>query len=601
MTTDATADATTDATSGATTPTTTISATDAASTAASAAATASTQTVEEPAKPEIPLRLLDLSVDIKTLIVAHVIRPTDMKNLCLTCKQMHAITARQLYHEVTLEVGSPTDTKLTAFINPRNIGLQYIRKMDLYLADVPDKCNQLQQAHFAIRMILEFLPEDILEKFSWHPWNHFSADNLLLLYRKQRRMKWLEAIALDKDVLPDLEKLSTFDAMFEHTRKLGLYPDSRDVLNYCAALVKRTPKVEKITLHASFDEDPDRQTIPSRELNDSSTGPGLITSTIFGHMLPFEKCTPLALRDLTLQKIHLRYAAETYCRFINFRNIKALRVFGCSGADSLFAELSKSQKLPERLESLEFKHDDNPDSEALNALDGFLCLVSGLKVLTLDICYAKTLPSSAGITRHAKTLRELNIHGSRGDGEEEELVYDFDDFEKICKSCTLLEQLSCAFPPTSLIRSNSDAFDQFERALGDLPNLITLNITTWPNNTPSSSRLPRKIYEHLLQGMAQAGFERSVQHAATNNRPSRLAVIAFGSSDKVYDREDSKNQIIFVKGKQFDPFGVEAPLAVQIGWCLRKFVEPRSDVLDFSLARSCRPPTREPPQSDESD
>jgi hypothetical protein len=101
--------------------------------------------------------------------------------------------------------------------------------------------------------------------------------------------------------------------------------------------------------------------------------------------------------------------------------------------------------------------------------------------------------------------------------------------------------------------------------------------------------------------MAQAGFERSAEHAASQERSSKIAVIAFGSSDKVYDREDSKNQIIFVKGQQVDPFGAEAPLALQVGWCLRKYVEPRSDVLDFALARSCRPPTREPPQSDESD
>jgi hypothetical protein len=71
----------------------------------------------------------------------------------------------------------------------------------------------------------------------------------------------------------------------------------------------------------------------------------------------------------------------------------------------------------------------------------------------------------------------------------------------------------------------------------------------------------------------------------------------------VYDREDSRNQIIFVRGAQTDPFGGgrAAPLAVQVGWCLRKYVEPRSDVLDFALARSCRPPTREPQPSEESE
>lgn len=178
--------------------------------------------------------------------------------------------------------------------------------------------------------------------------------------------------------------------------------------------------------------------------------------------MPWDNCTPLRLRDLTLQKINLRYAADTYCKVIDFRGLKALRIFGCPGADSLFAELSKSQKLPDRLETLEFKHDDNSENEALNALDGFLCLVTGLKILTVDVCYAKTLPASAGITRHSKTLRELNVHVSRGDGEEEELVYDFDDFEKICKGCEYVEQLSVAFPPTRILRSNSDNFMAFE-------------------------------------------------------------------------------------------------------------------------------------------
>jgi hypothetical protein len=180
-----------------------------------------------------------------------------------------------------------------------------------------------------------------------------------------------------------------------------------------------------------------------------------------------------------------------------------------------------------------------------------------------------------------------------------------------------------------------------------LSKLVTLNITTWPNNLPTTARLPRKIYEHLLQGMAQAAFERSAQQAAarsassspsasTPSTPSsestvsltsststllstpsassagssagslaspRLAVVAWGASDKVYDREDSRNQIIFLRGAQTDPFGGgrAAPLAVQVGWCLRKYVEPRSDVLDFALARSCRPPTREPQPSEESD
>lgn len=71
----------------------------------------------------------------------------------------------------------------------------------------------------------------------------------------------------------------------------------------------------------------------------------------------------------------------------------------------------------------------------------------------------------------------------------------------------------------------------------------------------------------------------------------------------MYDREDTQNQIIFVKGKQIGPLGGEKFTAVQIGWCLRKFIDAgsKSDILDFSLSRSSKPPTREVPGSDDSD
>lgn len=482
---------------------------------------------------------------VRELTSLQINRPTDLRNVCLTCKQFHEIAVRELYYEVTLDVGSPQDTRLASFLNPKNIGLPHIRKLDLYMANVLDKCNQEHQANFAIRMILELLPENILEKFSWHPWSPFSGDNLILLYKKQKRMKWMESIALDRNVLEDLEKFPDLDKVFENVRKIGLYPDSREVLDFCNFLLKHTPstKLEKITLHASFDEAD--SPIPERELYDSATSPGLITRTMFSHMQPFAKCKPLALKEVTLQKLKLRYAAETYCHLIDFSTVKSIRVFGCAGADALFAQLSKSTTLPAVLETLEVKHDDNTEGDGLGALDGFLCLVSGIKTLTLDVTYSKTLPATAGIVRHSKTLRQLNVHASTGlDSVDEELVYEYSSFSQICKDCTLLEQVSVAFPLVSVIRSKNDSFVNFENCLGQLPHLVTLNITTWPNSNPNGSKLPRKIYEHLLANLAQQGFERSATHAKEHGRCSKLAIVAFGSSDKVYDREDSQNQII---------------------------------------------------------
>lgn len=324
-----------------------------------------------------------------------------------------------------------------------------------------DKCNQLNMANFAIRMILELLPEDILEKFSWHPWSPFSGENLLLLYKKQKKLVWMEGISLDKDVLDCIKKLPGIEEQMKNVRKLGLYPDNRDVLNFCQFLVKNCTKVEKITLNASFEESDSG--ISSRELNDSPTAPGLITSTIFSHMQPFEKCTPLTLRKITLQKINLRYAASTYCKFINFNTVKNLRIFSCPGADALLAELCKSTKLPDKLKTLEFKHDDNSENEGLSALDGFLCLVSGIKTLTIDVTNARSLPAAAGIIRHKKTLKELNVHANPIVDEcVDELVYDYQSFKDICSNCSELEQLSVGFPSVSLIRAKEASFISFE-------------------------------------------------------------------------------------------------------------------------------------------
>ncbi|KAK7532946.1 uncharacterized protein J3D65DRAFT_633840 [Phyllosticta citribraziliensis] len=575
-----------------------------------------------------------LSVEIWSMIVEYVLRPTDLRNLCLVCKQLHQIAVRSLYRDVILDVGSTADLNLGAFLNPRNVGLQHIRRLHIYLADIQDKRNQLQQAHFAVRMILEFLPENILERFSWHPWQPFSAENLLLLYRRQQRMTFLEGISLDKNILDQLEGSKDLDHIAENVRALGLYPDSRDVLDFCNILIRKNSRVDKLVINASFN--PTDSLYSAREFHDSSTGPGLIATKLFGHMSPFEECKPWPLAELTLQKIHLRYSAETYCRVIDFSALRKLALSDCPGACTLFAELSKSNRLPSHLDTLEFKHTDNAESDALHALDNFLCLVTGLKHIRIDITNVAELPAAEGIIRHGKTLKQLIVHANGPDPKEEEHVYSVPEFERICADCPYLEQISVGFPATSIVSGKSESYAAFETALSNLPNLITLNVTTWPKNTNGSSALPRPIYAILLNNAAQsllsshkplAALDPSEPHSRSTPRvrvPSRLNLIAFGPTDALHastpcsplsastnsspfahgtpaslssspdddadDRRRSLWQVVFVKGTQVGPFGEQAPLAVRVKGRLRRYVEPRSDVLDFGLARAKKMP-----------
>ncbi|KAK0258837.1 hypothetical protein LTR48_005959 [Friedmanniomyces endolithicus] len=596
----------------------------------------------------------NLSEDVKALIVDKILRPTDLKNLCLVNKQLHSLAIKPLYRHVSLDLGSAKDTRLSAFLSPHNAGLKHIRQLRLHLAKVRDSCNQKQHAGFATRLLLDFLPMDILEEFRWDtsnwcPWEPFSADNLLLLYQKQRRIKRLEVMNLDRDVLPALKKSAQIqETLFSCAKTLALYPENRQMLDLSQHFVERTAEaLEELVLHAEFlcpeqRENsmplPPGQAIETRELDDTATGPGLLTRTVFSHMMPFETCTPFKnLTSLRLHFVSLRHCPDTWCRFIGFTLIQDLRLYHCSGADSLFGQLCKASHLPKRLRSLDLHHKDNDENEALIALDGFLCLVSGIQELIINVKQVKTLPAAAGIARHGKTLQMLSVHASTEspsahvtppEGDAEELIWETEELEKICKACTQLEQLSCAWPLSSLIRTPNEQWKAYENAiLSNLQDLVTLHITTFPNNKPSTQLLPKVIYEQLLQCLATRLFDMAVGGSTQSsdatsttssttgddaqgsnppatppdgsalaatailpNRSKKLRLIAFGISDKIYEREDSKNQLLYLRSTSLSAFGEERVHAAPIGWCLRQYVEPRSDVLDVVLHRDTKGP-----------
>jgi len=455
----------------------------------------------------------------------------------------------------------------------------------------------------------------------------------MLLYRRQKKMKWLEAMDMDRTFLPELKKNPLVEeGLFEDARTLALYPENRDSLNLGGYFVEKTKdKLEELIVHTRFlnidDGSPVRSDLSIREVHDTATGPGLLSSTLFGHMMPFESCTPFEnLTSLRLHEVNLRHCADTWCKVIDFRKMRLLRVYYCPGVDSLLGQLSRAANLPKVLRVLELQHKDNSDQEALIALDGFLCLTSGLNDLLIDLTNVKSLPGMAGIVRHGKTLETLNIHCTNksasnslmGDvsSDPEELVFDADDFDKLCSSASKLEQLSCAWPERSLTkRLVHEDWCTFESSVSRLRNLVTLQITTWPSNKPGSQQLSRSIYEQLLQGVATHLFESAAKRTPSPPDspaltaqpddtdataevstpllpPSKLRLVAFGISDKIYEREDSKNQLLYIRSSAFDAEGGKIIYAAPVGWCARQYLEPRSEILDFVLSKEARLPCR---------
>ncbi|KAK6005304.1 hypothetical protein QM012_008083 [Aureobasidium pullulans] len=525
--------------------------------------------------------------ELQTNIFRHIPRPSDLKSLCRTSKRLYDVAVKELYHTVSLEIGTRSDLRLSAMLHPSNAGLKHIKNLRIQFTpqhiDISEADTSRVQT--IVRMLIDFLPENILEDFEWSPWLAFDQETFISLLDRQKRLQWLTALRLDGvDAIEKLEaKASDHVYLYENCQKLAIYPDSVSTLELGQFLLSKMSTLTELIVHTNFAHGHVHYT--TRELNDTPTGPGLVNRLMFRHLLPFDKITspPFAhLRTLRLVDVGLRHCAETYGRFIDFTQIEALRIVKCSGADALFSLLCKSAYLPRKLRCLELQHNDNSDNDALTAVDDFLCLVEGIEDLYIDVTNVKSMPNIDGIIKHGKTLDVLLVHAS--ENLTDELVWVSDDFQRLCSSVTKLRQLSCAWPASSILRTSSPSWDSYQFSISSLPRLVTLHISTFPS---CKANLEKPIYSELLRWQSSKLFLHSPFTT------SSLKLVAFGVSDKIPSRQDSNNQLIFLRSNLINADRKEESTAVPVSWALRQYIEPRSDVLDFELTRRPKMPIRD--------
>ncbi|MCJ1471616.1 hypothetical protein MMC13_000256 [Lambiella insularis] len=572
------------------------------------------------------LQFEGLSSDIKRLIISFVRghqspfeparsnfdqhqidRPTDLKNLCLTSKELREVTTPFLYRSIHLFVGGPQDLRLSAFLGRENPGIPHIREIFLRLEKLviqdkhrhyhsddsseEDEAEEIQaipgiRAQFTVRLLLDFLPRDILYVFSWQNWEPLSVDNFMLLCKKQRSLRVLEIGPMDRLLTPVLDKHPDVFEKLTELNSIDIYPDTLDRLKASQKLLQAKPDIDHLCISTGFEYSNENH----EDLQDSSTRPGLISRTLFSHMQPFDNCKPFILKNLDLDT----YAADTWLKVIRFNALEKLEIRNCAGADFLFAQLSRPHLRPSKLKSLRWMDDDKSEPHALEAFEGLLESLSGLETLHIFVKRMRSLPKVGPITLHKKTLTSLSVHSQ--ETREKIHTYSEEDYDRIC-GCTQLRQLSVMFPNTSIDHATlSVGFFAFQACTVKLPNLRTLNIRRWPSTQDSFAGSFARIipilrrYEHQLQRLSQHIFELTDRDAkekghGLGNR-SHLSVISWGGNGKT--RHDSSDkfklqQIPFVRGWKEDPFGKRSLLAVQTVWRMVRFVEPESDILNHSL------------------
>lgn len=119
------------------------------------------------------------------------------------------------------------------------------------------------------------------------------------------------------------------------------------------------------------------------------------------------------------------------------------------------------------------------------------------------------------------------------------------------------------------------------------------------------------MYTALLQVHATRLFDLTLETIP------RLAIIAFGASDKTYDRRDSSNLVIFaksiaphivgntrknVKGAVATTNEGESRKAIaqEVGYCDRRYVEGKSEILELDIgANKVKMPVKIGPEWDD--
>ena len=271
----------------------------------------------------------------------------------------------------------------------------------------------------------------------------------MLLCKNQKRLKRLEVGPFDGSIKDALQRHPNLIKDLTQLDNLDLYPNDMDCLEACHRILKDTPRLKKLLVDYCYEH---ARPAPGLSWEDKSNEPGVITSTLFRDKMPFQACTPMTLKVLTLFKANLRWIGQTYMRVIAFPALEELQVRECFGADAIFAEMAKPAKRPTKLKELAFAHVDGQGHQYIqSSLESFLQSIGSIEKLCIILLEGASLPKVEAVCHHAAQLVELTLYSSKTQVYVSESIYAKDDFARICRECTKLQQLAIGCPKTNAL------------------------------------------------------------------------------------------------------------------------------------------------------
>lgn len=270
----------------------------------------------------------------------------------------------------------------------------------------------------------------------------FDLAFLLTLSGTQRKMKTIYLssggdcfVSAAKSPMFTWDWIQDVEALILPSRIEGV----EDLVGY-HELIKRAGKLSDLSLRTYLTKNKDFNKL----YQEKAQADGLLLKTLFGHIAPFGQLPALRLDRLDLWKTHLQHATPKLTTVVDFKMLRILNLWECSGADTLLCTLMATENVPP-LQYLSYC------GAALTPalIERFLKSFTGLT--TLRVKYnAKAVGSMfdlACLETHGQSLDRLVLH-LLGDAEADQGPTPLSSAEVslLCKYCTELREVALTLP-----------------------------------------------------------------------------------------------------------------------------------------------------------
>ncbi|PPJ57063.1 hypothetical protein CBER1_00534 [Cercospora berteroae] len=195
-----------------------------------------------------PRRLDSLPPELQDTIISFVPRPSDLKALCLSCKQLHDIATPHLYRLVIIDISAAAPN--VGFFTMGNPGHAHIKSLRFtHMQDV-DQAEQHVDANKIMRLALYCLPKDSLVCLMAPKNLRMEVETLATIFTQQKALREL-CIGSIRDAASQSSfhiKPSLRDLRSINMHHLG---DERDLNFYSDIMVQSHENIRELALSGS--------------------------------------------------------------------------------------------------------------------------------------------------------------------------------------------------------------------------------------------------------------------------------------------------------------------------------------------------------------